>query len=403
MLIKNLKASGLLSFGPDGIDLPMRPLNVLIGSNGSGKSNLLEVLNLFRESPSPRHSIAGPMMEDGVREWLWKGDWGIDDSPPPASIECVVAGEKRSDIRHFLSFFEQGYQLTLEDERIQLATPDYSKDGWWFYRRLNSKKPDSAAFHDFEVNGSGETAGVRYVAHDTLEAGASILSQVRDPGRYKVFSHLERQYASMEFYRDWNFGPRADMRRPSRFDDRHDRLQRSGSNLAAVVASMSSIDRGRVLRELKELYPGIKDLRAKPAAGGTLQLFLEETGGVEIPATRLSDGSLRFLSLLVILLDPSPPSLIAIEEPELGLHPDIIPVVARLLVEASAETQLIVTTHSRMLVDCLGDDPDRVVVCERQGRETTLERLDRDRLSIWLERFSLGDLWSRGELGGNRW
>ena len=124
---------------------------------------------------------------------------------------------------------------------------------------------------------------------------------------------------------------------------------------------------------------------------------------MEISATRLSDGTLRFLFLLTILLDPAPPGLIVIEEPELGLHPDLIPKIAELLVSASKRTQLIVTTHSRVLIDALGEDPESVVVCEKHDGQTTFERLDGERMKEWLEKYSLGDLWSKGEIGGNRW
>jgi predicted ATPase len=128
-----------------------------------------------------------------------------------------------------------------------------------------------------------------------------------------------------------------------------------------------------------------------------------EKGGREIPATRLSDGTLRYLCLLSILLHPSPPSLIAIEEPELGLHPDVISHIAKLLVQASVRSQLVVTTHSRMLVDALTDDPSSVVVCSNESGESRFERLDSSALAAWLKKYSLGELWSMGELGGNRW
>jgi predicted ATPase len=134
-----------------------------------------------------------------------------------------------------------------------------------------------------------------------------------------------------------------------------------------------------------------------------VQLFLEEKGGRQIPATRLSDGTLRYLCLLAILLHPEPPPIVAIEEPELGLHPDVIPHVAELLVKASARTQLFVTTHSRMLVDALGDDPESVIVCSKENGESRMERLDAEHLREWLGHYSLGDLWSKGEIGGNRW
>src|ERR1700742_3728706 len=100
--------------------------------------------------------------------------------------------------------------------------------------------------------------------------------------------------------------------------------------------------------------------------------FLFHEGGLRspAPAARLSDGTLRYLCLLTILLHPEPPPLICIEEPELGLHPDIIPKVADLLVDASHRTQLIVTTHSEALVSRLSEIPESVVVCERDDRGT---------------------------------
>ena len=74
-----------------------------------------------------------------------------------------------------------------------------------------------------------------------------------------------------------------------------------------------------------------------------------------------------------------------------------------MLKEASERTQLVVTTHSRMLIDALGDDPESVIVCEKHEGESVFERLDSKRLKDWLEKYTLGDLWSKGELGGNRW
>ena len=140
-----------------------------------------------------------------------------------------------------------------------------------------------------------------------------------------------------------------------------------------------------------------------PVTGGTVALFLEERDGRQIPATLLSDGTLRYLSLLAILLHPSPPPLIALEEPELGLHPDVVAAAAKLLVEASRRTQIVVTTHSRVLVDALSDHPSSVIVCEKENGESRFERLDGKRLKVWLDKYSLGELWSSGELGGNRW
>jgi len=169
-----------------------------------------------------------------------------------------------------------------------------------------------------------------------------------------------------------------------------------------VLSKIRSLAKGELLESLRKLYDGTQGINLT-IDGGNVLLFLEETGGREIPATRLSDGTLRYLCLLAILLHPSPPPLIAIEEPELGLHPDIIPHVAELLVRASEHSQLMVTTHSRVLIEALSSDPSSVLVCEKKDGESVIVRLDSDRLSKWLQSYSLGELWSIGELGGNRW
>ena len=155
------------------------------------------------------------------------------------------------------------------------------------------------------------------------------------------------------------------------------------------------------MRNFPNLYEGLTDFDFR-VEGGTLQVFFTE-GDFTIPASRLSDGSLRYLCLLAILCDPDPPPLIGIEEPELGLHPDLLPNLADLLVEASKRCQLIVTTHSDMLVDALTEQPESIVVCEKQEGKTSMRRLDPKELTPWLEKYRLGQLWISGELGGTRW
>jgi predicted ATPase len=387
MLIHHLKVSGLLSFGPKGIDLPLGPLNVLIGPNGSGKSNFLEVLSLLRASPT---KLPEPVKEmGGVREWLWKGP----QSKRAASIDAVIDyPQGKMPVRHVLEITEHGERFEVTDERIENEHPYQGEPDAYFYYRFQNGYP---ALNDL----SKQRRGLR---RESVKPEESILSQVRDPESYPVLHWLQEQYEQIRLYRNWTFGPLAGVRREQSAQGRSDVLNDGGENLALVLSKIRSRVKNELIESLRMLFEGIEDIHLT-VDGGNVLLFLEEAEGREIPATRLSDGTLRYLSLLVILLHPDPPPLVAIEEPELGLHPDVIPHIAELLVSASKRTQLVVTTHSRTLVDALTDHPESIVVCSKEAGESRFERLDAEALSAWLDKYTLGELWSKGELGGNRW
>jgi predicted ATPase len=156
-----------------------------------------------------------------------------------------------------------------------------------------------------------------------------------------------------------------------------------------------------IVERLRSIYERAIDYETT-IQGGTVQIFLQERGLKHpVPATRLSDGTLRYLCLLAVLLNPEPPPLICIEEPELGLHPDVIHTVAEMLVGASQRTQLVVTTHSEILITALSAHSEAVIVCEREEQGTTLRRLDPKQITKWLDRYRLGELWRMGEIGGN--
>jgi predicted ATPase len=398
MLINHLKVSRLLSFGPKGIDLPMRALNVFIGPNGSGKSNLLEVLNLLRYAPV---RLDSPIMTSGgMQEWRWKGD--PPGSLAHAALEFTIENQKPGatmGIRHAFGLEALNDRVLLDFEIIEQEKPFPGEDRTWTYYQM---KHGEGTLHDGEDLDSG-TLYVRTLDRSKLDPTQSILAQMKDPEQYAVFSYLQQSYNSIRIYRDWTIGPGAVMRSTQKPDGPVDAMGQEGRNFISIFSSMSRSDSNRFVSELQSLYPEIIDVRVAPSGGGSMRLFIEERDGIEIPAERLSDGTLRFMFLLAILLDPSPPRLIAIDEPELGLHPDVIPKLASLLVEASALTQIIITTHSRTLVDALGDDPESVVVCEKHNGESVFERLDGERMKVWLEKYSLGELWSKGEIGGNRW
>jgi predicted ATPase len=384
MFIHHLKVSGLLSFGPEGIELGLNPLNVLIGANGSGKSNLLEVLALLRAAPT---HLPAPVKEvGGIGAWLWKGR----DSQRSAFIGAALNGSTEGAlIVHALAITEHGQRFEVMDEWIEAGAIE-SKDVDFYYR-FNNGNPVL----------TDQAGAPRAMKRESINPEESILSQVRDPEAYPVLFRLQERYKQIRLYRNWSFGPAAPWRREQSASARSDFLNDGGENLIPVLFNLHSRIRPELIESLRKLFDGIEDLTFA-LGGGNVQLFLRE-GGREIPASRLSDGTLRYLALLAILLHPDPPPVIAIEEPELGLHPDVVPHVAELLVRASGRTQLVVTTHSRMLVDALSSLPSSVVVCEQENGESRFRRLDVDTLRAWLDEYSLGTLWSMGELGGNRW
>ncbi len=399
-LFHGLKLSGLLSFGPDGIDLPMERLNVLIGPNGSGKSNLLEAVSLLQAAP---RGISEPISgAGGVREWLWKGP----QAPPALTLEAVVDFPPDGALRHFLVLADLAGRLFVVDERVEpvRAGSDLGAEPSYYQpprdeqvaRELSRRRAqaDSDGFAVHERPG-----GVEFLPEPRAEE--SLLYHAGVP-LYPALWHLKERYRRIRLYRNWSFGPAAKLRQPCSAHARSDFLDEGGENLPLVLSHLHGPHKQRLLEALRKLFDGILDFQC-PVTGGMVSLFLEESGNRSIPAARLSDGTLRYLCLLAVLLHPEPPSLIGIEEPELGLHPDLLPTLADLLVEASERTQLIVTTHSDVLVDALTDQPESVVVCEKHDGQTQMRRLDKADLAKWLQDYRLGDLWTAGELGGNRW
>lgn len=390
MLIKQLKVSGLLSFGPTGIDLPLGNLNVLIGPNGSGKSNLLEVLALLKAAPN---NLPEPVKEmGGVREWMWKGAGSL----PEATVEAVIEYPKgkKQPLKHGICIAEHGGRFEVVDEWIENREPLPGQQKPYIFYRFQRGNP---VLNEFQPG-----AERRSLKRENVKPDQSILSQMKDPEKYPELAWLQQRYDQIRLFRNWSFGPGAPLRREQSTHGRADYLSDGGENLALVLSKLRLRAKADLLAGLAKLYEGIEDIQSA-IDGGNVLLYLVEKGGREIPATRLSDGTLRYLCLLAILLHPEPPPLIAIEEPELGLHPDVIPHIAELLIRASQHSQLVVTTHSRMLVDALSDDPGSVIVCEKQDGISCFARQDKDALKEWLEKYSLGQLWSMGELGGNRW
>ena len=410
MLFHRLKFSGLLSFGPAGIDLPMEPLTVLIGPNGSGKSNLLVAVSLFQAAP---RGISEPISRmGGVREWLWKGP----EAPDSINMEGTVDFPQGDRLCHSVTLAEEEGRPVVAAEQIEPSkTLPRNPYGYCYYRpprgdervmlqEAEARAPKSIKSKNLHTYTPfmivDEARGV-VEFFSTFERENSLLSSFAMPD-YPALWHLKHQYERIRLYRNWSFGPDAKLRQPCNAHARSDFLDEGSENLALVLSHLRGAHRQRLLEALRKLFDGIVDVQC-PVTGGTVGLFLEEAGNRSIPATLLSDGTLRYLCLLAILLYPEPPPLSCIGEPELGLHPDLLPTLSDLMQEASQRTQLIVTTHSDVLVDALTDRPESVVVCEKHHGQTEMRRLDKGDLAKWLEDYRLGELWTSGELGGNRW
>lgn len=402
-ILRSIRLRNLLSFGPDSDTFPLHALNVLIGPNASGKSNLIEALSLLRSTPG---NLLAPIREGGgVTEWLWKG--GPQSKLPTAELEIVLEyPEGVMPLRYRLAFTVAGQRLELVDEAIEneraqkkLAQP------YFFYRYQTGKPAINARLKVDAQPGSRQGRQQRVLQRDTVSAEQSILSQRRDADAYPELTYVGTLLASISLHREWNLGRYTPPRLPQRVDLPGDFLQEDASNLGLVINDLMSRPgvKKTLLENLKLLYARVEDCSVK-ISGGTLQVFFHEEGlSSPVPATRLSDGTLRYLCLLTLLCHPAPPPLLCIEEPELGLHPDILPVIGKLLVEASTRTQVIVTTHSDTLLSSFSDIPEAVTVCEKEQGGTVLRRLEKEKLSEWLKQYRLGEVWRTGELGGTRW
>lgn len=406
-MLKTIKLTNLLSFGATTEISFNKGLNVLIGANGSGKSNLIEAISLLQAMPKD----LGKVIRDGggIEEWLWKGEKNhsvrieaIIENPydchEPEYIGNSIVYSIREPIEHTLEFRAMDYRIEVIREYIrEIVGTEYgtNKKIFNYYYRLKNNARDAV------INQGVDNR--RELDWENIETNQSILAQRQDRDAYPEMAYLSNYYEKIRLYREWQFGRSAAPRNLQRADLPNDFLEENTSNLGLILNSFrrNSEVKRKLLDALKLFNESIYDFDVI-VQGGYIQVFFEENS-FSIPASRLSDGTLRYLSLLAILLHPNPPPLICIEEPELGLHPDVLPTLIDLLKKAAQKTQIIITTHSADLIDDLTDMPEAVLVFDKAQGSTTVNRLDRAELSDWLKDYRLGQLWRRGELGGNRW
>jgi len=378
-LIREITLRNILSFGPDTPPLELKPLNILIGANGSGKSNLIDCIGLMRGTAQDRQTQMAQVR--GGYELLHKhilNEFGL--------ISIDIALSSFHTIEHTIEFTVNGhnYGIELQEERVNYRRND---KGLGYYTS-DPLKPKL-------INEKGKQTKV------SLKESQFLLGNPYNLSLSPFIAGLSTNYKESRIFRSWQY---VNLRIPQSVDVRTDRYEEDLSNFKAKLGlhlASSPLFKNKIIEGLNNLYPSINDINTQPV-GSLVQIWFNESN-IGFSANRLSDGTLRYLCLLAILCDPAPPPLICIEEPELGLHPDIIGKLADLLVDASTRTQLIVTTHSDILLDALSDHADSVVVCEKHDGKTIIERLDPSRFASFLEKYRLGELWMRGAIGGTRW
>ena len=412
MLFHSLHLKNVLSFKD--AEAALAPLNVVIGPNASGKSNLIEALSLLQAVPDDLarfFRLNGPILD-----WIWKGDADPEATLPLAEITAVLENpeathEAERRLTYILRLAANNERLQVVGEKLENISPYesfQSRPYYYFavengYGRISPRK----SYGDGSDNDQGESTDglLTRLTPDNFAPTQSIMSQIRDPVNFPVLTQTSHRLSTMRLYRDWSVGRNSPARKPQGTDDDIDFLDEDFKNLALVVSDLQTRGLEALINDnLSRFYQAYDGLRPR-VHGGTIQLAANETGmRSAIPATRLSDGTMRFIALLTILCHPRPPELICIEEPELAMHPDVMPLLADLLRSASERTQVIVTTHSPDLVDQFTVEPDAVVVCERGfDGGTQLKRLSSEELKEWLAEYRLGEMWQKGVIGGNRW
>ncbi len=391
-MLTHIEIEGFRSLRHVEMDLP--GLTVLIGPNGSGKSNALDVFALMAEAATGLLS-EGIARRGGIGALLFRtGEnkifFGFDFAPE------AEFREERADVHYKLQLRPVGAFPVVWFEQVSRSPlPPYTDPLFLMHR---DQQNPTTTFHS-RITKERDEIGREIESQSELA-----IFQVKDQTAYPTPYKLLRQFEDWTFYRPIRVDPDAPVRDPQTIRPGL-RLFPDGSNLASVLHGIQN-QHPAIWDEITETLANVyEDFRylSFPAEGGDGKILLrwwehpfEREYGFSVDL--LSDGTLRLLCLLAILKTPDPPPLICIDEPEVGLHPDWIKLVAELLESAATRTQVIVATHSPQLVSHV--KPNHVVVVEKEEGATTLSRLTEEELVDWLDKFRLGDLWLAGHLGG---
>lgn len=353
-------------------DFELRPLTVLIGPNGSGKSNLLAAFRMLSALAQRRFQLF-------VRK---------DDGPDA----LLFGGRKRTAAIYAKAVFDGGrdwYELTAEPAGDSLV--------------IRNERLDAPGPRTEEEPGSGSMTGAAATYEGPGGFSESLLSNECSPDAFAARLVPEIQRWRVFHFQDAS--REAPMRNSVAVRDNLC-LRENGGNLAPFLRHLKERypdNHRRIVEAVRLAAPFLDDFvhREDPGERMELEWFHRDVGrDTPFGPRQLSDGTLRYICLATLLNQPEhlQPDPIIVDEPELGLHPHALALLAETLEHASSNRQIIVSTQSADLVGELA--PEDVVTVERRDGESFFERLNGDRLAEWLEEYTLGDLWRMNVVGG---
>jgi len=368
--LDSIEVEGYKSIRSAKVDLGA--VNVLIGANGAGKSNLLGLFGLLADLADRRLQLHVGL-QGGANAILHFGR------------------KKTPSLRISLRFGLHGYEALL------VPTTD---DTLVFEHEMpSSLEPPPFYIPDqFRGQPQGEYMGAAGHKETGLRAGEEILGVGS-----RVSAPVVGGIASWRAFHFHDTGKSAPVKQKRKIDDNR-ALRAEGDNLAPFLFGLQRTAPGsylRIVEAVRSVAPFFDDFSLAPDAVNrdVIQLaWRHRSDDALFTADSLSDGTLRFISLATLLLQPELPSLIVIDEPELGLHPFAITQLAALVRSASSKSQVLLATQSVTLLDQF--DASEVIVAERSNGESTFRRLDEEALVEWKEEYSLGELWLKNVLGG---